>query len=113
MSELFEIRKKAYLISTDKLKLNVQLIHHFLSTQSYWAENIPFNVLQKAIDNSLCFGVYFENSQIGFARTVTDKATFAYLADVFILSEYRNKGLGKWLLENIHAHPELQKNNWV
>ena len=103
-----EFEDQGYSISTDNEKLSVSLIHQFLSQESYWAKNIPLAVVQRSINHSLCFGLYHLEEQIGFARLVTDKATFAYLADVFILPEYRGKGLSKWLLQNIHAHPALQ-----
>ncbi|MDE3235812.1 MAG: GNAT family N-acetyltransferase [Bacteroidota bacterium] len=108
MNKHYEIVNGAYSISTDKAKLNIPLVHRYLSIDSYWAKNIPFSVVEQSIANSLCFGVYHTNEQIGFARLITDKATFAYLADVFILPEHRGKGLSKWLVQFIHAHPELQ-----
>jgi GNAT superfamily N-acetyltransferase len=115
MSKEYEIVEDEYLISTDKTKLSVEAIHNFLSKESYWAENIPLHIVQTAIDNSLCFGLYHSNKQtlptgrqVGFARLITDKATFAYLADVFIINDYRGKGLSKWLIKIIHEHPELQ-----
>ena len=88
-------------IGTDPDELDVAVIHRYLSTESYWAQEIPVAVVEKAIANSLCFGIYKDNQQIGFARLVTDKATFAYLADVFVLEEYRGQGLSKWLMEVI------------
>ncbi len=100
--------EKGYLFSTDIRKLDVVRIHQYLSEESYWAKNIPFEVVEKSLANSLCFGIYFHQSLVGFARLVTDKATFAYLGDVFILSEHKGKGLSKWLMETIHAHPEMQ-----
>lgn len=99
---------QGYSISTDPKKLDIKLIHKYLSKESYWAKNIPLNIVKKSIKNSLCFGVYKNEHLVGFARLITDKASFAYLADVFILSEHRNKGLAKWLMATIHAHPELQ-----
>jgi len=103
-----------YLISTDPSLLNVDTIYNYLSGESYWAKNIPRHVVEKSIANSLCFGLYHNNKQVGFARLVTDKATFAYLGDVFILPAYREKGLSKWLMQVIHAHPELQGlRRWV
>ena len=96
-----------YTISTDKSKLDLDFIHGYLS-RSYWAEDIPKEIVAKAIVNSLCFGVYNSQKQIGFARVVSDYATFAYLADVFIIEEERGKGLSKWLMESILKHPELQ-----
>lgn len=83
-----EWTKDDFSISTDKDKLNVAYIHQFLS-HSYWAENIPLDVVQRSIDGSLCFGIYHHDKQIGFARVITDEATFAYLADVFIDEAYR------------------------
>jgi GNAT superfamily N-acetyltransferase len=97
-----------YMISTDPSLLDVDFIHNYLSQHSYWAENIPGDIVQKSIDHSLCFGIYSGKAQLGFARLVTDKATFAYLADVFIIEDFRGKGLSKWLMQVIHAHPELQ-----
>ena len=103
-----------YLISTDPSLLNVDTIYNYLSGESYWAKNIPRHVVEKSIANSLCFGLYHNNKQVGFARLVTDKATFAYLGDVFILPAYRGNGLSKWLMQVIHAHPELQGlRRWV
>lgn len=100
--------KDGYKISTDPEELDVQVIHQYLSVDSYWAQDIPVDVVKKAIANSLCFGLYKNNNQIGFARLVTDKATFAYLADVFVLEEYRGQGLSKWLMEVIQSHPDVQ-----
>jgi GNAT superfamily N-acetyltransferase len=105
--DISEWRKNDYLISTDKSKIDLDMVHHFLSA-SYWAENIPKPVVQKSIENSVCFGVYHQQDQIGFARVITDFATFAYLADVFILPGQRSKGLAKWLTQVIIEHPELQ-----
>jgi len=105
---LYETTNGSYSISTNKALLNVAYVHQYLSQQSYWAHNIPLHTVAKSINNSLCFGVYDNKQQIGFARLVTDMATFAYLADVFIDEAYRGKGLSKWLLQFIQAHPELQ-----
>ncbi len=97
-----------YKISVEKSDLDFNVIHSFISN-TYWAKGMPAETLQKAIDNSICFGVFTEkNEQVGFARVVTDTATFAYLADVFILDAHRGKGLSKWLMQEIVAHPELQ-----
>ncbi len=87
--------------STDKSKLNIEYIHHFLSKESYWAKNIPMDIVKASIEGSLCFGVYENNKQIGFARVITDYATFGYLADVFIEKDYRGKGLSKELMRFI------------
>jgi GNAT superfamily N-acetyltransferase len=96
-----------YAISCDPARLDLSVIHGFLS-QSYWAKSIPIALVERAIANSLCFGVYAGAVQVGFARIVTDRATFAYLCDVFILPEHRGKGLSKALVEFVMAHPELQ-----
>lgn len=108
MSQPYQVSKDEYLISTDSLLLNIDVIHNYLSTESYWALNVPREVVETSIQHSLCFGLYKEGIQIGFARLVTDRATFAYLADVFILEAYRGKGLSKWMIATIQAHPELQ-----
>jgi GNAT superfamily N-acetyltransferase len=105
--------KDNFFISTDKSKIDIALVHHYLCNESYWAKNIPVNILQKSIDGAFCFGVYKKENetaftQAGFARVITDKATFAYLADVFIIEKYRGIGLSKWLMEEILGHPELQ-----
>ena len=100
--------KKGFNISSDKELLNFDVIYNYLENESYWGKGIPPDTLRKSIANSLCFGVYHENDQIGFAKVVTDKATFAYLADVFILKQYRGQGLSKWLIQTVKQHPELQ-----
>lgn len=105
---------KGYAISSDIHQLDITLIHGYLSNESYWAKGIPLDVVKKSIANSVCFGVYCKQVQVGFARVITDKATFAYLADVFILPAHRGKGLSKWLMEYIQAYPELQGlRRWV
>ena len=96
-----------YEISQDKRRLDVAAIHEYL-TQSYWSVGIPRSVVEHAIKGSLCFGVYHHSMQIGFARVITDKATFAYLADVYILDPHRGKGLSKRMMKIIAAHPDLQ-----
>ena len=96
-----------FLISTDRSKLDVDVIHEFL-TRSYWAAGIPRATVARSIENSLCFGVYDGADQIGFARVISDFATYAYIADVFILEAYRERGLGKELMASIMAHPDLQ-----
>lgn len=104
-----------YEISTDPARLDIPLIHDFLAHQSYWAQNRPIEVIRKASENSLNFGIYDLNKrqdnasgQVGHARVVTDYATFAWLCDVFILPSSRKDGLGKWLIECVVEHPELQ-----
>jgi GNAT superfamily N-acetyltransferase len=95
-------------ISTDNSLLDVPLIHHFLTTGSYWAKGIPLITVERSIQYSLCFGMYENNRQFGFARAITDRATYAYLADIFILPAYRNKGYSKMLMKFILDYPELQ-----
>jgi len=110
----YEVRDGMYYITTNVSKLDVNVIHHYLSEESYWAKGIPMYVVERSIANSLCFGLFINDEQIGFARLITDKATFAYLADVFILREHRGKGLSKWLMKTIQAHPELQNlRRWL
>ncbi len=96
-----------YRVSTDPRRVDMDVVHGYL-TRSYWAEGIPRALVERSIHNSLCFGVYDDGRQVGFARVVTDRATYAYLADVFVLEEHRGRGLSKWLLECVLAHPELQ-----
>jgi len=96
-----------FLISTDRSKLDPDVIHRFLA-RSYWAAGIPRATVVRSIENSLCFGVYDQAEQIGFARVISDFATYAYVADVFILEPYRERGLGKELMTTIMAHPDLQ-----
>ena len=98
-----------YLYSSDKKKLDVNYIHHYLSEESYWAKNIPREIVQKSIDGSLCFGVYCQDKQIGFARVITDYATFGYLAYVFIYKHYRGKGLSKELMKFIMKQDVIKK----
>ena len=102
-----EWRRGEYLISTDRSRLNLGVIHDFLST-SYWAAGVPEDVVKRSVVNSLVFGVYRGKEQVGFARVVTDYATFAYLADVFVLEAHRGRGLGKWLIEVVLSHPDLR-----
>lgn len=99
---------KRYRISTALDEMDIDVIHTFIS-KSYWAKDIPKSVLQKALAHSLCFGVFTnENQQVGFARLITDRATYAYLADVFIIDEFRGLGLSRALMTNIVSHPDLQ-----
>ncbi len=102
-----EWRLGEYIITTDKRLLDLSVIHGFLTT-SYWAEGIPFETVKKSIEHSLNFGVYKDGKQVGFARIITDYATYAYIGDVFIVKEYRGQGLSKWLMQVIADHPELQ-----
>ncbi|SHL69848.1 Acetyltransferase (GNAT) domain-containing protein [Chitinophaga jiangningensis] len=104
-----EIFEGPFSISTDNSKLDTALIQRFLSQDSYWAKDIPLEVVEKMIAGSLCYGVYKGDTQVGFARLITDKATFAYLADVFILPEYRGQGLSKFLMRVIMDYFESQQ----
>ena len=101
-------RRGEFLVSTDPALLDLPLIHEFLSRRSYWAEGRPLEVVRRSLDNSLCFGLYERGRQVGLARVVTDRATFAWLCDVFVLEDRRGLGLGKWLMECVMAHPDLQ-----
>ncbi|SEO86521.1 GNAT family N-acetyltransferase [Mucilaginibacter sp. OK283] len=100
--------EKGFIISTDKNLLPIDVIFNYLNDDSYWAQGIPRQKLENAIENSMCFGVYNHTTFAGFARIITDKATFAYLCDVFILPEFRKKDLSKWLMQTIVKHPDLQ-----
>jgi GNAT superfamily N-acetyltransferase len=102
-----EWRRDEYIISTDKHLLDLSAIYSFLTT-SYWAEGIPFETVKKSIEHSLNFGVYTAGKQVGFARVITDYATYAYIGDVYILEDFRGQGLSKWLMQVIADHPELQ-----
>ncbi len=97
-----------YSITTDRTAMNIEMIHQYLSEESYWAKNISIELVKRSISHSLCFGVFEANEQIGFARVISDITSFAYLADVFILPAKRGRGLSKWLIKTIHAHPDLQ-----
>ncbi|MEE9431002.1 MAG: GNAT family N-acetyltransferase [Melioribacteraceae bacterium] len=103
-----EFTKDEYTISTDHSKLQFDVIHNFLKT-TYWSKDIEFETVKKASENSFCFGMYINNKQIGFARLITDRTSFAYIADVFILEEHRGKGLSKWLMEVMLNLPELNE----
>ena len=103
-----EWRKDNYTITTDKSKVDLAYTHRYLSQDSYWAQHIPEDVVRRSIEGSLTFIILHQEKQVGFARVITDTATFAYLADVFVDEGYRGKGLSKWLMEVILAHPSLQ-----
>lgn len=108
-----ELRQGDFVVSTDPSRFDITLIHQFLS-RSYWSEGIPREIVERSIENSLCFGVFEKSEQVGFARVITDRATFAYLADVFILESHRGRGLGKLLMECISKHPQLQQlRRWM
>lgn len=103
-----EWEKEGYLISTDPSKLDVPAIHRYL-TRSTWAAGIDEETVSLSVQNSLNFGIFHQGSQVGFARLITDYATFAYLCDVYVLEEHQGKGLGRWLMECFHAHPVFEK----
>ena len=108
--EPLKLRKDGFVISTDKSRLNVKAIHEYLSERSYWAEGRSRKIVETSISHSLCFGVFAaDGSQAGFARVVTDLATFGWICDLFILEPYRGKGLGKWLIGTIVEHPDLKQ----
>lgn len=109
-----EVEFNGFVISTDRARLDIDAIQRFLSEESYWAKKRSREKTRTAIDNSICFGVYRGEQQIGFARVVSDQATFAYIGDVYIIKEYQGRALGKWLMETIIAHPDLQGlRRWV
>lgn len=108
------IYKDEFCISTDKTKLDIDSIHEFLSNKAYWSLNIPKDRVQISLQNSLCFGVYHNEQQIGLARVITDFSTIAYLGDVYILEAYRGMGLSKWLMQTIMSYPDLQGlRRWI
>lgn len=109
----FEREHDGFLISTNQRRVDVEVVHEFL-THSYWAAGISRELVARSIENSLCFGIYRGDRQVGFARVISDYATFAYLADVFVLEESRGKGLSKFLMQCIVEHPSLQGlRRWV
>ena len=107
MPQIIEVYRENFTISTDAARLDVDTIVDFL-TRAYWAKGRPRERTERAIANSLVFGLYDGDKQIGLARVVTDYSVFAYLCDVFIHEDYRAHGLGKWLMETVHNHPDLQ-----
>jgi GNAT superfamily N-acetyltransferase len=110
---IIEHHRGDFLISTDPDRLNLDLIYDFL-TNSYWAKGVPREVVARSIQHSVCFGIYDKNSQVGFARVISDHATIAYLGDVFILESHRGRGLSRWLMECITQHPALQGlRRWI
>lgn len=103
----FERSQGEFTVSTDPQRVDVELVHSFL-TRCYWAAGIPLDVVRRSVENSLCFGIYSGGRQLGFARVITDYATFAYVADVFVVESRRGLGLSKFLMECIMQHPRLQ-----
>jgi GNAT superfamily N-acetyltransferase len=110
---VYELRRDQFAISTEKARLCLDTVAEFLS-RAYWAQGRTRDVIERSIANSLCFGLYAQDEQIGFARVVTDYATFAYLCDVFIDEHHRGRDLGKWLMGAVMAHPDLQGlRRWI
>jgi GNAT superfamily N-acetyltransferase len=107
-SNVREWRDGPYEISTDRSRLDLELIHGFLSREFWDSEGIPRDAVERSIENSLCFGVYERERQVGFARVVTDRATFAFVSDDFVVESHRGRGLATWLMQCILAHPDLQ-----
>ncbi len=110
---VYEWKRGEYVISTDKQRIDLNAVHDFLANRSYWAQGRSLETIHRSIENSVVFGVYAQDAagvsrQIGLARVVTDYATFAWLCDVFVLETARGNGLGKWLIECVVSHPELQ-----
>lgn len=103
-----EISENGFIFSDQKALLDIEAIHHYLSIESYWAKGIPLTTVKRSIDNSLCFGIYKDQEQIGFARWITDKATFAWLCDVYVKENYRGLGLSKKMMSFMIFHPDLQ-----
>ncbi len=103
----FERHRETFCITTDQRAMDLDAIHAYLS-RSYWSEAIPRDLVAKAMAGSLCFALLDGTRQVGFARAVTDRATYAYLCDVYVLEEYRGQGLGRWLMDAVMAHPDLQ-----
>lgn len=111
---MVEVHFDEFLISTDSEKLDISAIHDYLSNHSYWAKGIPLKTVEKAIQNSLNFGLYHQNKQIGFARIISDLSTVAYLGDVYLLEGYRGQGLSSRLMDVVMSHPDLQGlRRWI
>jgi len=108
------VNNDKYTITDDKKKIDLSVLHKYLSEESYWSRGIPFDIVKKAIENSICFSILSPSKEfIGFARMITDSATFGYLADVFVLDGHKGNGLGKWLMEIIISYPEFKSlRNW-
>lgn len=104
----FEATQGEFRVSTDPARLDSAAVHAYLSGESYWSKGIPLPVLEKALAHSMCFGLYDGIRQIGLARVITDRATYCYLCDVYVLAEFRGRGLGRWLMDCVFRHPDLQ-----
>lgn len=107
LDTFFEEQRGDYMVSTDPAKLQMDVIYDFLAHEAFWSIGVRREIVETAVQNSLCFGLYHRQAQIGFARAITDYATYAYLNDVFVLREYRNQGLASWMMECVVAHPSL------
>ena len=103
-----EWQRGDYEVSTDPERIDIESVHRFLSDEAYWSPGVPEDVVRRAIAGSIVFGLYRGSEQVGLARVVSDRATFAWLCDVYVLKEHRGHGLGKWLMECVKAHPDLQ-----
>ena len=108
MSAQSTLAREGYEITSDLARIDTRAVHTWLSKESYWARNIPYDVVQRSIEHSMCFAILHETTLAGFARIISDRATYAYLGDVFVLPAHRGKGLSKWLMEHINRDPELQ-----
>jgi N-acetylglutamate synthase-like GNAT family acetyltransferase len=109
-----EISFDNFTITTDKSKMDIAAIHHFLSKYSGWSDNIPFETVKTSIENSLNFGLFHNQKQIGFARVISDFSTIAYLGDIYVLEDYRGQGLSKKLMDSVMGHPNLQGlRRWI
>lgn len=104
----YECRQGGFTVTDDPALLNLDFIHHALAEETYWAKGIPREVVERAVRHSLCFGLYDATRQVGMARVITDRATYAYLCDVFVAASHRGRGLGAWLVECLLKHPDLQ-----
>jgi GNAT superfamily N-acetyltransferase len=114
MMQIIEETKGDYTLSNDPSKIQLEVIHNYLSKESYWAKNIPFETCKRSIENSIGFAIYHKGVLVAFARIITDQATIAYLGDVFVLEEHRGKGLSKWMMDVIINHPDLQGlRRWI
>lgn len=112
--KIIEINFDEFTISTNQLKMDIVAIHNFLSKHSGWSDNIPFEKVKNSIDNSLNFGLFHNDIQIGFARVISDFSTIAYLGDIYVLENYRGKGLSKKLMDAVIKHPNLQGlRRWI
>jgi GNAT superfamily N-acetyltransferase len=95
-------------VTSDGARMDLDVIHGFLSQEAYWAKNVPREIVERAVEHSMCFGAFDGDAQVGFARVITDRATFAYLADVFVIESHRGRGIARQIMEAIAAHPELR-----